>query len=181
MIQIVTGDLLDAKQDLIVQQCNCVTVKSHGLSASIAKKYSFADVYAKRRQMSKNMAVFEDRGIPGTCVLSFPSSYIHTEKPTVPVVGALMAQIAPGKSKQWARTYKISPELDSREARLIYFKQALTNLREKCVTYGFHSVAFPFNIGCGLAGGHWPDYLAALEVFAHECSEHMITVTLYKQ
>jgi hypothetical protein len=27
-------------------------------------------------------------------------------------------------------------------------------------------IAFPWQIGCGLAGGHWPDYEAAIAEFA---------------
>jgi hypothetical protein len=27
-------------------------------------------------------------------------------------------------------------------------------------------VVFPWHIGCGLAGGHWPDYAAAIAEFA---------------
>jgi len=33
------------------------------------------------------------------------------------------------------------------------------------------TIAFPFLIGCGLAGGHWPDYRAAIEVFAKQVHE----------
>ena len=36
-----SGDL-DAKEDYILQQCNCVACRPHGLSAAIAKKFPFA-------------------------------------------------------------------------------------------------------------------------------------------
>ena len=42
------------------------------------------------------------------------------------------------------------------------------------------SLAFPTQIGCGLAGGHWPSFLTALEAFAAEVAPAGVTVTLYR-
>jgi len=47
-------------------------------------------------------------------------------------------------------------------ARLGWFEQAL----EKLAMLGLESVAFPHSIGCGLAGGDWAAYRAAIERFA---------------
>lgn len=48
ILKVVKGDLLDAPESVIVQQCNCVTKKSLGLSKSIAEKFPFANHYATR-------------------------------------------------------------------------------------------------------------------------------------
>jgi len=38
------------------------------------------------------------------------------------------------------------------------------------------SIAFPFLIGCGLAGGSWPEYRAAIEAFAKQIHEEFGTI-----
>ena len=41
--------------------------------------------------------------------------------------------------------------------------------------------AFPFQIGCERAGGHWPDYRAAIEEFASQVPKaYVFIVTLPK-
>jgi hypothetical protein len=39
------------------------------------------------------------------------------------------------------------------------------------------TLALPFNIGCGLAGGKWDDYYNAINTFANKEKIH---ITLYK-
>ena len=41
----VAGDLLEAPEQYIVQQSNCVTNYPHGLAAAIAEKFPHAEVY----------------------------------------------------------------------------------------------------------------------------------------
>ena len=67
-VEIRRGDLTEWQGvDDIVHQCNCLTVKAHGLSAQIARKYPWGDVYRyRRRQGFRNLAVPEDRKEPGT-------------------------------------------------------------------------------------------------------------------
>ena len=67
-VEVRPGDLTEWKGvDAIVHQCNCLTVKAHGLSAQIARKYPWADVYRyRRRQGIRNLAIPADRKEPGT-------------------------------------------------------------------------------------------------------------------
>jgi len=67
----------------------------------------------------------------------------------------LNAQIYPGR---------ISKSRDSPLDRRAYFETCLKRIRET-VPEG-SSFAFPHRIGCGLAGGDWPLYLAMLKSFA---------------
>ena len=62
------GDVLKVTTvDAIVQQCNCLAVKAHGLSQPIADRYLWADPYRIRRPEGKrNLAVREDRAVPGS-------------------------------------------------------------------------------------------------------------------
>ena len=53
--------------------------------------------------------------------------------------------------------------MDGSKARKRYFFQCLTHIAE---IPDLKSIAFPYGIGCGLAGGSWIEYLALLEKFA---------------
>ena len=59
IIKIIKGDLLDAKEFYICQQCNCVTVKSQGLSKYISEKYSWADPYKIRLEHDEPGTIVE--------------------------------------------------------------------------------------------------------------------------
>jgi hypothetical protein len=80
-------DLTSVSVDCIVQQGNCLTVKSHGFSKKISEKYPWADVYKQRRVIpNRNLALPEDRGVPGTLkIMKSPQS-------NVPDVVCLLAQ-----------------------------------------------------------------------------------------
>lgn len=154
MLKFVQGNLLQAKADYIVQQCNCLTVKSRGLSKQIADTFPFADVYAKRRpQGRRNLAIAEDRSHPGTIEI------------TQHVV-ALYAQWRPGNTHSpfWKR-YPESDPVETREQRELWFQECLGELEESCKGQQV-SIAFPHGIGCGLAGGNWNHYLKFIEDFS---------------
>lgn len=148
------GDLLSPtlQADCIVQQCNCLTSASKSLSLSIALRYTYAAVYEQRKGA---------RSTPGTVVFAEPPLPLDG-----PVVACLMGQIAPGKPGVWASRYRIDRNLDTPVARLAYFEAALALLRDKIVERGWTKVAFPFGIGCGLAGGKWDDYVHILNGWA---------------
>jgi O-acetyl-ADP-ribose deacetylase (regulator of RNase III) len=170
-MRICDGDLLEAKTDVIVQQCNCVTIKSHGLSNAIAKRYPYADIYSKRIRKSANCAKIPE--IPGTCVIS--------KQDGQPTIAALLSQICPGKPGQWCKVYNIDPSLDNAKSRLQYFKLSLENLVRICVEENWKSISFPYKIGCKLAGGNWIQYLELLKDFASQANKFDITVTIWKK
>lgn len=157
-MRIITGDLLDATEDYIVQQCNCLSVRPHGLSDTIAKKWKHANPYALRRAVQgRNLAVASDRAVPGT----------------IQVLGRIICafgQVAMGKPGD----YDSCGTPDTAAHRLAYFKACLdqtAQLKPK-------SLALPFMIGCGLAGGKWSDYEAALRAFAKDHPD--IDLVVYK-
>jgi O-acetyl-ADP-ribose deacetylase (regulator of RNase III) len=67
-----SGDLLKAKEEYIVHQCNCISTQNRGLSKAISSKFRYADIYSLRRNIPyyKNMAVEDDRPEPGTIHIS---------------------------------------------------------------------------------------------------------------
>ena len=130
------GNLLDyANTHYLVHQCNCKTTNCLGLAKVIFTKYPDANTY-----------INNSTRYPGN---------IDIIKPIINLYG----QIYPGKAK--------SSLNDSKQNRLEYFKTGLQNIynqlnENKEVPI---NLAFPKNIGCGLAGGVWTDYQAILKEF----------------
>lgn len=141
------GDLLRAPESHIVQQCNCCTVRAHGLSESIAKKYPWADVYGMRDAIGhRNCATEGSRPTPGTIhVISHPDAGVS--------VVCMFAQWAPGKPLAYGSYPK--DHHDSAANRQVWFQACLDALDDMHLDA---AVAMPHSIGCGLAGGHWPAY-----------------------
>lgn len=163
MAETVKCDLLACGADLIVQQCNAVTRRAHGLAASIAERFPYADIYAQRPGFSANTAA--KASAVGVAVLCRPPAGSSDSEP---IVACLIAQVAPGKPGGWARQYKLRPEDDTAEKREEYFATALDDLATEIRRSEgkIKSVAFPHGIGCGLAGGSWSRYEAMIDRFA---------------
>lgn len=154
-ISVVKGDLIEAKVDAIVQQCNCLTVRSHGLSAYIATKLDI-DHYSLRKPIGKkNLAIKEDRDVPGTVKMHQITMVIG--KPYY--VACLFGQFTPGlPGKYYNYICKEHGITETKEAREQWFKESLEKLTDELIGLEITSVAFPYGIGCGLAGGSWPKY-----------------------
>lgn len=156
---LVDGDLLSHACDVIVQQCNCITLKSLGLSKSIAQKLG-VDPYALRRRDStiKTVADVESSAEPGT---------VSIHAGTTAYVACLYAQYAPGTCRKRYQSYERIMALrnisESAEIREQWFRQALDALAHQLNQHNLKHVAFPYGIGCGLAGGEWSRYVAMIE------------------
>jgi O-acetyl-ADP-ribose deacetylase (regulator of RNase III) len=150
-LTVVRGDLLMAREQFLVHQCNCVSCRAAGLAAALFARFPEADVYAVRRA-GHDLARFGHITVHGRVI-------------------NLYGQIAPGRAA--------SPDgggQDTSPRRLSAFKSGLLEI---AALPGLRSVAFPFGIGCGLAGGNWPDYFAALRDFAARVPE--VRVALYRR
>ena len=153
MINIKKGDLLNATEDAIVHQCNCVTTKSHGLSSLVFEKWPEADLYSQRGKSQRDK----------------PGGIVVKECEDGKIIINLLGQYYPSKSKY--------PN-DSIEKRLMWFKQGLMKIKTHFVdTKRIKSLAFPFKIGCGLAGGNWDDYLLAIQELSKMCD---VQISIYK-
>lgn len=175
-MEVLRADLLEVTADCIVQQCNCVTLNAQGLAASIASKYAYADLYGQRTGRNASCATLATQAAPGTCILVRPPPDVAG-----PVIAHLMGQIAPGKPESAARKYGVLPGTDDVKSRHGYFKSALAELADVCFKEEWKVVAFPFRVGCGLAGGSWPDYLAMLQKFSDLVSAHGVSVIICQQ
>jgi hypothetical protein len=158
MLTEISGNLLEATEQYIVQQCCCTAVKAHGLSDVIARVLG-VNVYAiRRREGRKNLAVPADRAVPGT---------IRVEKNVINLFGPF----AMGKPGAYHTDLGVP---DSAADRVRYFREGLDAIRQLAPA----SVAFPYRIGCGLAGGNWTVYRGMLEEFA--AANPAIRVVVYR-
>jgi O-acetyl-ADP-ribose deacetylase (regulator of RNase III) len=155
MIEIKTGDFFSATEKYIVHQCNCVTQRAAHLAKDVFTKYPYADIYTNRTEANK----------PGTIVVcgnGQDQRYVIN----------LLGQYYPGKPK-----YPYS-SLDGFEIRQKYFYQGLLRIAK---IPNLESVAFPWKISCGAAGGSWPHYLGNLTNFANHLEKQNVKVVIYQR
>lgn len=169
MITFIEDDIFNVQSDYIVQQCNCLTIKSHGLSKEIAKRFPEADLYSKRRQVNnRNLAVPEDRSTPGS--ISIDGKIIN-----------IFGQWRPGKiGTKYDNYYPESNPPETSETRLMWFKMGLEKISKTLDSNSEKVIAFPFGIGCGLAGGDWEEYSKAILSFAENNNHLKILIVKLK-
>jgi len=150
-VRTVTGDLLLAKEQYICHQCNCVTQRAAHLAAAVFKAFPHADIYSIRPKGHKDQ--------PGTIVVKGDEDHR--------MVIAMLAQVWPGEPKY------PQDRTDGHAAREKYFAQCLMEIAKLKPD----SLAFPWGIGCGAAGGEWEHYYATLSDMEIQSE---IQITLYK-
>jgi O-acetyl-ADP-ribose deacetylase (regulator of RNase III) len=147
LLRVVDADITTSPEKYICHQCNCVTPRAKGLAQQIFNKFPWADTYSMRKESST----------PGTIEINGNGS---NER----FVINMFAQFFGGKPSR----------RETKKQRLDYFRSCLAQIKD---IPDLETVAFPFNIGCGMAGGNWKDYERALEDFAKEAR---IPVSLYR-
>lgn len=156
MIEVVTGDLLNATEKYIVHQTNCL---SDGGAAGVARlifdKYPHSDCYLDRKEPSK----------PGTIDVRGGSDGKRG-------VINLHGQFYPGGVQNPLSA------LDGSTARETYFYRGLLRIAK---LENLESIAFPWKIGCGIAGGDWEHYLGKLSNFADYVERQGVVVRIYQR
>ena len=138
-----TGDLLEATDDYIVHQTNCMTRSAGGLAKAIFDKWPHANTYSgKHRRTLGRMSV-------------------HGDGKRLRRVVNIYGQHRPGAPTNHGK--------DTRANRLQCFQRALRQLAHYIMATrtGHATVAFPARIGCGLARGDWTKYQRALLQFTN--------------
>lgn len=161
-IQIINGDLLEAKERYLCHQCNCLTTRKAGLAYAIFNRFPYADVYSPRKYLHcapRNLIEGQEPGKIIVCGNGKDQRYVVN----------MFGQLYPGKPK-----YPDNPT-DNYVARREFFRSCLQALAD---LPNLESVAFPYGIGCSMAGGNWEEYLADIEKFAESVK---VTVVLYKK
>jgi O-acetyl-ADP-ribose deacetylase (regulator of RNase III) len=150
VISIVEGNLLEAKERYICHQTNCLTTKAAHLAAAVFARFPYADVYKERGEGKKDD--------PGAIIIR-GNGADHR------YVIAMLAQVYPGYPK-----FPDSAK-DGFRARQDYFTRCLDRIME---IRNLQSVAFPYGIGCGAAGGHWPAYSNMLQAFSSKTDARVV-------
>lgn len=151
MAEIVDGSLFDSPEQFIVHQCNCVTRRAKHLAWQMFRRFPFADVYATRSAPDT----------PGTIRICGKQDQRR--------VIAFFAQYFPGTASALAKA------IDTSEARERYFVACLAQL---AAVPALASVAFPWGIGCGAAGGDWEHYRRMIDDFAR--ANKQVRVLIYR-
>ena len=146
-LTIIDEDLFGTDARYICHQCNCLTRRSAGLAAEIFGRYPWANIYSERTD-GRHEPV-EGR-LPGDIVISGDGESKR-------FVINMLAQFYPGKPK-----FPDSAK-DGFKARRVAFANCLLKMWR---IPDLHSVAFPWRIGCSMAGGDWEIYLSMIERFA---------------
>lgn len=166
-ITTIIGDLLKSKEQYIVQQTCCTAVRPHGLSETIAREMPGCDPYALRKKFKGNWAVEEDRPEPGSLL-------IFQREEGASIICAF-AQYYHGKPNVYSSKDPLSLNREDGSAkRFEYFKSCLVLIAELKPK----SVAFPYKIGCGLAGGSWALYEKTLNEWSESNPE--IDIKIYR-
>lgn len=145
MIEVIKGDLLESREKFIAHQCNAVSNQAGGIAYYIFKKFPYSNIYEGRSYPYKATGI----NFPGHC-------FIKGDGIKNRFVINMIAQYYPGTPKN------DSSLLDGYNARQGYFNRCLNEI---CGIKDIKSIAFPFNIGCGMAGGNWTEYYRMIESF----------------
>lgn len=130
MIKVIDGNLLDAKTDIIAHQTNCLGIMGGGVALAIRQKYP--NVYETYRNFCGQAVA--PVAILGQCEM------VATKSGTAPFfVANLFGQCETGKG---ATNYRA-------------LECAMLELYKFMVRNDLRTVAMPYMIGCGLAGGDW--------------------------
>ncbi|MGY3839047.1 macro domain-containing protein [Bacillus atrophaeus] len=136
MIKIVKGNILDATEDIIVQQVNCKGVMGAGLAKAILKRYpNVKSEYQSFRNFSLNKGL-TDKDLLGLV------NYVRVTDGKV--IANVFGQIEIKKNR-FDKTVYTKTEALTRGLKEV--KELSKQLNK--------SVAIPYGIGCGLAGGDW--------------------------
>lgn len=143
LISYINGNILDAEEKYIVQQCNCSGKKPAGLSQQINAKFGVNPYKRKQNDEPGTYKIFESGDKNIVC---------------------LFAQYKPGGSSL----------NDTKPDRIKWFEESLEEFIKK--TSG--TIAMPYNIGCGLAGGDWDSYIKIIKNLA-QLYKRNITIYQY--
>jgi hypothetical protein len=155
MIEIVTGDLFEAPEKYLCHQCNCVTNRAAHLAKDVFEKFPHADIYTPRTSPDQ----------PGHII-------VRGNGQDQRFVVALLGQVYPGHPRYPKST------LDGIPAREKYFHRCLLRLAK---LPDLESIAFPWRIGCGAAGGDWEHYLGTITNFAQYVDGQGVKVRIYRR
>lgn len=152
MLNYVTGNLVTDDYSFIVHQVNCKGVMGAGLAKQIRAKYPFVYYDYKKALDYENATL-------GHIVVS------HVSGVNGKMIISMFAQDGYGRDRKYTNY----------EA----FKKCLDVLAKEANSYStktFSTIAFPYGIGCGLAGGSWSIIEKMIEEFSEKVKQKVFIV-----
>lgn len=132
MIKFFKGDLLTSNADIIAHQTNCKGVMGAGIAKQIKAKYP--NVYYEYKKM---------------CDEYYESGDSRLLLGVVQFVPVNNNQLIANCFAQWGYNSRVKQTQDK------YFQQCMKTLLYVAQTEKLSTVAIPYKMGCGLAGGDW--------------------------
>jgi O-acetyl-ADP-ribose deacetylase (regulator of RNase III) len=156
-LKVITGDLFDAQEKFICHQCNAVTTRGANLAKAMFARFPWADIYSERSYPHTPAA----HELPGNII-------VRGDGKDQRFVVNFIGQYYPGSPR-----YPDSKR-DGFKAR----QKAFTDCLDKVAQIPYlTSVAFPWQIGCGAAGGDWLVYRHLIREFAEKVN---VPVRVYR-
>lgn len=134
MVRVVDGDIIQADADIIAHQVNCKGVMGAGLARQI--KASFPNAFEAYEGLCR-LHRYSGEELLGNCQLVISARPDHGRV----VIANLFAQDRYGRDRRYT----------DYEA----FHQCMETLDRKARAIHARTIALPYRIGCGLAGGDW--------------------------
>ena len=168
----VLDDSLLVRVQAIAQQSNCVGCDGRGLALGVSEKMPYGCPYKERQRMppSNKFAIPAHRATPGTIDVRRPPA---SAAGRTPIVIAMFAQWEMGLPGKYNRVQPAPPS-DSASTRAGWFRQCLGAIA--AIDPPLASIAFPYEIGCGLAGGDWRVYERMIVEFADANPHTRVTI-----
>ena len=149
VIKIVKGNLLDAAEDVIAHQVNCRGAMGAGIAKQIRDRYP--ENYMLYREKCLD-AIARPQSLLGDCLLF--QSYYWSE-PKHYLVANLFAQDRYGRQGAYTDETAFRYALKYLAYHLYKTSEGWKMPRK--------TIAMPYKIGCGLAGGNWDNIYKIIE------------------
>lgn len=136
MIRLVSGDILNATEDIIIHQTNCFGIMGGGLARQIKERYP--EVYIEYNDYCRGTADHK-RSLLGTVLMSNATDG--------KIIANLFGQFTVSPNPKFQAT-----DYEALKSGLNAIKALVKYNNSPCHK---KSLALPWNIGCGLGGGDW--------------------------
>ena len=141
MIKIIEGNILNAIEDIICQQVNCHGKMGSGLARQIRNKYP--NVYESYVKLVNWQKEEYNKGLAKNKYLLGNIQFVDC--PDGKVIANLFGQEGYGRDKRYTDYTALRSSLEG-----LYDTVTCDYNTLYC-----KSIAIPYNLGCGLAGGEW--------------------------
>lgn len=167
--ELVEGDLLESDAKFIAHQTNCIELTAGGLAKALFAKFPHADITLDRQRfkppiMGQMPGDAELRGDGGE------NRYVIN----------LYGQWRGGGPTEKDTRYRDLDHPHNRHKHLWKALWEIDKLSDRVLQQG-DTIALPYNIGCGIAGGDWDkDYEPLIDRFAKKMQKRGVKVQVVK-